>query len=485
MKQFEDLGMTPFLKKVTFFSSGGAFLDGYVLSIIGVALTQLTPLFGLDAGWTAAIGASAFIGIFAGTILGGYFTDIIGRKRMFTLDVIAIGILSIFCFFMQGAAELVVLRFLIGFFVGADYPIATSLIAEYTPKEHRSKSMGMVSASWYMGATAAAVVGFICINNPDGWRWMLGSALVPSVILLLGRHGIPESPLWLSRKGRLAEAQEVIYTVFGSDVIFEYEEPADVRLSTLFKKGYLGRVVFLGIFILCQVVPMYALYTYGPTIMTAFGLGSGHESILGEAVISLLFLAGTFPAMYWLNTFGRRPTLLVSLGLMAIGLLALGLWPTGPVWFIIIAFALYAFFSGAPGILQWLYPNELFPTEIRASAVGIAIGFSRIGTVAGTYLLPIALESWGLGPTMLVGAGLVGVGFVISYFCAPETRGKTLHEASQIGGVETRGATHHHTDGSSNGAARDGKQCQNVPGTGQVASNLTQMQAHHHHKPRL
>lgn len=442
MKEFEELEMTPFLRKVTFFSSGGAFLDGYVLSIIGVALTQLTPIFGLDAAWTAALGASAFVGIFVGTILGGYLTDIIGRKRMFTLDVIVIAILSIICYFMQGAFELVVLRFLIGFFVGADYPIATSLIAEYTPKHHRAKAMGMVSASWYMGATAAAVVGFILINDPEGWRWMLGSALVPSIISLIGRHGIPESPMWLARKGRLSEAQEVIYTVFGSDVVFEYEEPQDVRISTMFKKGYLGRVLFLGVFILCQVVPMYAIYTYGPTIMSAFGLGAGHESILGEAVISLLFLIGTFPAMYWLNSFGRRPTLLVSLALMAVGLFALAIYPDGPVWYVIVAFSLYAFFSGAPGILQWLYPNELFPTEIRASAVGVAIGFSRIGTVASTMFLPIALETIGMGPTMLIGAGLVTLGFVLSYFLAPETRGKTLREASQIGGVETRGATH-------------------------------------------
>lgn len=442
-KHFDELEMTPFLKKVTFFSSGGAFIDGYVLSIIGVALTQLTPVFGLDVGWTAAIGASAFVGIFVGTILGGYLTDIIGRKRMFTLDVIAIAVLSVLCFFMQGAFELVILRFLIGFFVGADYPIATSLIAEYTPKIHRAKSMGMVSAAWYLGATAAAIVGFALINYEDGWRWMLGSALVPSVILLIGRHGVPESPMWLARKGRNEEAQQVIYTVFGSDVIFDYEEPADVRLSIMFKKGYLGRIVFMGVFILCQVVPMYAIYTYGPTIMAAFGLSEGNGSILGEAAISLLFLIGTFPAMYWLNRFGRRPTVLVSLALMTVGLLILGIWPDAPVWMVLFAFSLYAFFSGAPGILQWLYPNELFPTEIRASAVGVAIGFSRIGTVISTYGLPLVLESLGLGPTMLIGAALVGIGFVMSYFFAPETRGKTLYEASQIGGVQTRGATHH------------------------------------------
>lgn len=147
MKKFDELAMTPFVKKVTIFSSGGAFLDGYVLSIIGVALVQLNVELQLTATWSALIGAAALAGIFVGTILGGYLTDIIGRKRMFTLDVIAIGVLSILCIFLGSALQLAILRFLIGFFVGADYPIATSLIAEYTPKHHRAKSMGAVAAS--------------------------------------------------------------------------------------------------------------------------------------------------------------------------------------------------------------------------------------------------------------------------------------------------------------------------------------------------
>lgn len=71
--------MTPFLRKITFFSSGGSFLDGYVLAIIGVALTQITPLFALDTMWSAAVGASVFLGIFFGTILGGWLTDLVGR----------------------------------------------------------------------------------------------------------------------------------------------------------------------------------------------------------------------------------------------------------------------------------------------------------------------------------------------------------------------------------------------------------------------
>jgi putative MFS transporter len=93
---------------------------------------------------------------------------------------------------------------------------------------------------------------------------------------------------------------------------------------------------------------------------------------------------------------------------------------------------LYAFFSGGPGILQWLYPNELFPTEVRATAVGVAIAISRLGVVVSTYGLPIFLAAYGIGTTMLVGCGLLLVALVMSIFMAPETRHMTLSEASSL-----------------------------------------------------
>ena len=432
-KTLDDVAMTPFLRKVTLFSAGGAFLDGYVLALIGVALTQIIPTFDLTPSWSAAIGASVMLGIFFGTILGGYLTDLFGRKKMFIIDIVAIGVFSVVSVFSTTPLELVLARFFLGVFVGADYPIATSLIAEFTPKEHRAISMGMVSAAWYLGATVAAFVGYLLYPVSGGWQWMLGSAVIPCVILLIGRHDIPESPMWLAQKGRTEEAAVVMERVYGSGVELEIEQPGEkTRLSKVFKGGYLKRIVFLGIFILCQVVPMYIIYIFGPEIMTAFGLSHGREAIFGETAVSLFFLIGTIPAMFWLNSIGRRPLVIGSFAFMAIGLIILGLFPSAPIYVIIIAFGLYAFFSGGPGILQWLYPNELFPTDIRASSVGIAIAFTRIGTIAATYATPIFLANFGIGPTMLVAAGLVVLGLVLSILFAPETKGKSLLETSSL-----------------------------------------------------
>lgn len=432
-KTIDDVPMSGFLRKVAVFSSGGSFLDGYVLSLIGVALTQIRHEMELSTVWIALISSDVMVGILIGTTLGGYLTDIIGRRKMFIIDLVAIGLLSVLSALVQNPLELFLARALIGLFIGADYPIATSLIAEFTPKKHRSITMGCVSAAWYLGATAAAFVGFALYNNPAGWHWMLASGIVPAAILLIGRHDIPESPRWLAQRGRVEEAEEILHRVYGDDVVLEYEEPTEkVRISRVFKGGYGRRVVYVGVFILCQVVPMYAIYFYGPTIMEAFGLGTGRLAILGETVVSLFFLVGTVPAMFWANSMGRRKLIIGSLSLMAVGLLILGIFPAAPVIVVVFAFGLYAFFSGGPGFMQWLYPNELFPTEVRASAVGIAIGISRIGTIIGVYGTPFVMENAGVGATMLVAAGLVVFALVLSIFMAPETRGKTLVEASSL-----------------------------------------------------
>ena len=431
-RTIDDVEMSPFLRKVVLFSSGGSFLDGYALSIIGVALVQLGPALGLTSTDQALIGAASLAGIFVGSILAGRLTDGLGRRTMFILDVTAIGLASLASVFVANAWQLIVLRLLLGFFVGADYPIATSLITEFVPRRTRATGMGVVSIAWYVGATVAAFVGFALVDVSQGWRWMLGSAALPCVVLLVGRRDIPESPRWLARRGRIDAARVTVHRVYGEDVELDDEEAVKTRFAAVFRAGYFRRVVYLGVLILCQVVPMYAMYTFGPQILEAFGLGSDRMSILGEALISVFFIVGSIPAMFWLNSLGRRPLLIGSLALMAVGLLIPGVAPAAPAVVVVVAFGIYAFFSGGPGILQWLYPNELFPTEIRATAVGVAIAISRIGVVVSTYGLPLFLAAFGVGPTMLVGAGLLVVALVWSIVDAPETRHLTLTEASAL-----------------------------------------------------
>ncbi|WP_026460759.1 MFS transporter [Schaalia suimastitidis] len=433
----EDLEMTPLLRKVIIFSSGGPFLEGYVLSIIGVALGALGTDLVLDATWSGLLGVAALVGLFLGASLGGWVTDLIGRRKMFVIDLIVIAILSVLCAVVTSPIHLLILRFLIGVAIGADYPIATSMITEFSPKRYRAAAMGIIAAAWYLGANVAALVGWVLVEVPHGWRWMLASSAVPCVLILLGRWSVPESPRWLVSKGRAEEAQRIVFETLGEHVHLPEEEVAEpTRVGEIFKGVYLQRVLFVGVIWLCQAIPMFALYTYGPQIIEAVGLGQGRNVLLGELVIGTFFMLGTFPAMYLCEKIGRRPLIIGCFAGMTLALAVIGFFPLAGTGLVMACFISYAILSGGPGNLEWLYPNELFPTSIRATAMGAAMAFSRIGTVVSIFILPTFIQDHGIAMTMLAGAAISALGLGVSVIWAPETRGYTL---AQTGSVDFRG----------------------------------------------
>ncbi|MED1472388.1 MFS transporter [Bacillus salipaludis] len=438
----EESPFTPFHKRLTINSAGGPFIDGYILSIIGIALTQMGTQFHLNAFWSGLIGASALAGIFIGGFFLGYLTDLIGRKVMYIAGVALITVFSILQMFAHTPLELCILRFVIGIAIGADYPIATSLLAEFAPRKQRGLMLGSLILMWYIGATVADVVGYFLLGMGDNsWKWMLGSGAIPSLILLLMRLGTPESPRWLISKGRFDKARVIVKRVFGQDADIDgliEESTEKTRFSKMFERGYLKRTMFVSFFWMFQIVPLFAIYTFGPQILDAFHLGKGNIAFIGEAVISFFFLLGCIPALFLVNTMGRRPLIIWCFAFMTLGLLILGVFPNASIWVIIGGFAIYAIFSGGPNVLDFIYPNELFPTEIRASAVGVATSISRIGSFIGTFVLPYSLDKIGIGSTMMIGAGISLLGLIISIAWAPETRGLTLAETSAVKGPEQK-----------------------------------------------
>lgn len=436
----DDSPMKPFHWRLVFQSAGGPFLDGWLLSIIGIALVGMKPALGLSSLELSLAGAAALIGIFFGGLVFGRLTDVIGRQLMYTIDLIALVVCSVLCAFVENAWQVILLRFLIGVAIGADYPIATSLLAEWLPTRQRAAMLGSLVVAWFLGATVATFLGFAMVEflGHDSWRWMLGSAAVPGIIILLMRIGTPESPRWLLSKGRVDEAQATVKRVYGPHADLssirrsEAVRPVQQGYTALLKGEYLRRLIFCGVFYVCAVTPVFAIYTFGPVMLAAFGLEEGNLSNIGYALISLLFLLGCLPALRWSETKGRRPLLLWSFAVMILPFLALGIAPGAPVALIIFWFCLYAVASGGPNILEWSYPNELFPTDIRATAMGVVTAISRIGAALGTFLLPLSLEHYGDGTTMLFMAALTAIGFVVSYKLAPETKGRSLAESSGV-----------------------------------------------------
>ncbi|MBG0812449.1 MFS transporter [Methylosinus sp. H3A] len=432
----EDAPLNRFHWRLTFYSGGGPFLDGYILSIIGVAMVQATPELGLSTSWQGLIGASALIGIFFGGFLGGWLTDKFGRQVLYTLDLILIIACSIAQFWVQSAFALFILRLLIGVAVGADYPIATALLAEFAPRRYRGPLLGGLIAIWFAGAAVAYVIGETLLHSgSDGWRWMLASAALPATMFVIMRHGTPESPRWLSQKGRHAEAIDVIRGVYGTD-IKSYQipssregEPSDVR--ALFRSGYGTRLFFVTAFWTCSIIPLFAVYAFGPMILESLGLG-GAMANFGSAFITALFLVGCLVALLVVNKLGRRKLMLHSFLWSGVALLLLSI-SSGSLPFVVLCFfSAYALFIGGAQVLTWIYPNELFPTEIRGTAVGLASSLSRIGAAVGTYLAPFSVDALGIGATMLIAAIITLVGFAVSLRWAPETASLGLDQSATL-----------------------------------------------------
>ncbi|OMB97182.1 metabolite transporter [Mycobacterium sp. NS-7484] len=440
----DTVPLTRFHKRLLLQSAGGPFLDGYLLSIIGIALVGMTPELGMSTGQESLAGAAALIGIFVGGVAFGRITDRIGRQLMYTVDLSVLVAASALCVFVDAPWQVIALRFVIGIAIGADYPIATALLAEWLPAKKRGAMLGSLVVFWFLGATVATFVGFTisALFGDHAWRYMLGSAIIPGIAILLMRIGTPESPRWLLSKGRVDEAKQAVRKAFGENIdltgLETIETPAaqDLGFRGLMRGVYLRRTFFCGFFYLAAVTPVFAMYTFGPQILGSFGLAEGNMSNLGYTLISLLFLIGCLPALRWTESLGRRPLLIWSFVGMLIPMVVLGIAPAGPAFLVIAAFAVYAIASGGPNILEWSYPNEIFPTEIRATAMGLVTAVSRVGAAIGTFLLPIGLDHLGTGPTMLAAAGLTLAGLVVSVLMAPETRNRSLAEASGDGTVK-------------------------------------------------
>jgi putative MFS transporter len=417
--------------------SGGPLLDGYLLAIVGIALPGITSEMEISTTTEATLGVAALIGMFFGGLIFGPITDRIGRKTMYTLDLLVLIVGSVLSIFVTDAWQLIILRFVIGAAIAADYPIATSLLTEWLPRRQRGQMFTWVIIIWYVGAALAYLVGYLIIETVgnDGWRWMLASGAILAAVVFLLRLGTPESPRWLVAVGRIDEAARVVEHTLGIPVATEelsgmVPQPGEARgsITASFRGIYLRRMAFVVIFFSCAIVPLFALLTFGPKLLEALGFGSGNVANLGTAIINLVFAIGCLPAMRLLETAGRRKTIVWSFALMVLPLLALGIWGHAPAVFVVLFFCMYALFSGGPSILEWAYPNELFPTHIRAAAVGIAVALTRFAAAVGTFLVPLSLTSLGTATTMYIGAAITFVGFLTCVALAEETSNRSLED---------------------------------------------------------
>lgn len=388
--------------RLLLYANAGVFCDGYILSSIGLALVTLGPRFHLDAATTGLVGAATLFGILVGAPVFGHLADRRGRRVLMIADLAVFAVIAVLQIFVSAAWQLSVLRFLLGVAIGADYPIATAIVAEFMPDRVRGAALAALEATWFVGAAVAYVAGYALLaTGPASWKWILASPAVFAAAGLMLRAAAPETPHWLrsQQSGELARA----------------------TFATIFQPRFRRALIFVSAMWLLQVVPLFAIYTFAPAVLSALGLSD--SSPAGSVAITGAFAIGSFASMWLVERWGRRPLCIAG---FAVAVVAFALLLTGNSTIVLVAFIAYAVGAGAASALELVYPAELFPTAIRATATGFAAAVSRVGAFLGTFALPVFLARFGIGVMVVAAALLSAVGLMVSLRWAPETKGTSL-----------------------------------------------------------
>lgn len=436
----DNVPLNRFHFKITALTFGAHLTDGYIIGLIGMVFTLITPIMHLNSFWQGAIGSAVLIGLFLGSLLFGFISDKLGRQKIFCISFILVLIGSLAQFYANTPLELFLCRVLIGFGLGGDYTVGHALLAEFLPRKSRGAILGSFSVVWTFGYVLATFIAKFAIDldlGPDTWRYLLASTAIPAAIILVARIGTPESPRWLMQHGRVQEARDVVRKYFGPNVTIENEMDRDSHqqsfssVKLLFSQKYIKRTLFNCIFFTCIVMPYFAIYTFLPMILDVMKLSNDFTT---ETILNLMLLVGAVIGIYCTYKFSRRGFLIYSFVLLSLGLFLITILPETFNWAIVLIFSGFTIVLSAVSNLVGVFPAESFPTEVRSSGIGVATAVSRLGSAASTFILPISLLQVGMTGTMLLLVLILVFGTIISILWAPETKNLSLVEASEVDG---------------------------------------------------
>jgi putative MFS transporter len=425
---YDAVPLRPFHVRVAIASVGGVFSDGYGLGIVGISLAQATDTLHLTPLWLGLLGGAALAGLFFGALLTGPLADQVGRRPIYANNMLVLGLLTLLQFWVANPAQLLVLRFLIGLLLGTDYVVSKALLVEFTPLRWRGRILSMLSIAWAGGYASAYVVGFLLRDvGTEPWRWMLASSLVPCLVILPLRLRLPESPLWLNAHGRVAAASDVVMRWIGPDVAPPHTAPAASRhggrWGQLMAPRWRPHTAVGAIFFTCQVIPYFAVGTFVQQVLASLHV---EQSAAAGIAYNVALLAGSVLGLLVVDHLARRTFLVGSFVITALALMPLLTLEAPTAGLIVPLFVVFAGALSAAASLCYVYLPELFPTDLRASGIGLAIASSRIGSAASTFLLPLVMSAYGVRAALGACAAVLGVGAVLCYAWAPETRNRPL-----------------------------------------------------------
>ncbi|WP_297376008.1 MFS transporter [Acidiferrobacter sp.] len=424
-------------------ASLGMFLDGFDLSIMAIALLPLRAQWRLGAGAIGNLMAAALIGSLLGGLVGGRLVDRFGRRALLLPNVALYALGAIVSALSPDLTALWIGRFVVGFAVGMDYPLVATVVAEYSAEGDRGRGFAGINVAWYLGAFASTLLGLALLRfGPDSWRLMLGAALLPALVLLWLRRSIPESPRWLMRHGShtaAREAMQKLHPAWGeskmTDTLASFSGTVR-RTAILFQRPWRKRLVLGLVPWTCLDIVGLGIGLYFPLVLRMQGLAADNTAAAGiNAAFLLISTVGILFIYRRLDRWGRIPLQIAGFALMVAGLLlfAFGI-TTHEVVGVYTGAAVYSLGTGiGPGVTAMALSVEIFPTELRASAGGLATAVSRLGAAFSAIVFPRLETAWGLPVVLVLMAGVSLIGAGVTRACPIEPAGHTLEALEDHG----------------------------------------------------
>ena len=425
---------------VTFVAALGGLLFGFDTAVIAGGMRFLKGYFNLNSFQEGFAVSILLVGCIFGAAFAGALSDRLGRRRILLFSAVFFGLSAVGAALSRSLAVFVVARLCGGLAVGAASILSPLYISEIAPARIRGSLVSLNQMTIVTGILISYFVGWALAGiGPSNWRWMFGVMVLPAAVFFALLFSVPESPRWLVKQNRDAEAVRILARVNGQEAALA--EAKTIRetltlepgaLKELFLPGF-RKALVLGVVLAVfqQITGINTVIYYAPRIFEQAGLGRV-SALMQSTIVGAVNVLLTLVAIFFVDKLGRKPLLLISSAGMGVSFALLGgafyfKMFAGP-WVLGLVLLYIAFFAMAMGPIVWVVIAEIFPTRVRGRAMAMAIVFLWAADFVVSLTFPIMADKLSEAYTFWIYALICAASFVFILLALPETKGKTLEE---------------------------------------------------------
>jgi sugar porter (SP) family MFS transporter len=444
--------------KLSLIASVAGLLYGFDSAVIAGAITHLSHYFSLDAMGTGWAVSSVVLGFMIGAFSGQFITNALGRKKALILTGVLVFLAGIFTAFPYNFTMFIFFRIVGGIGVGLGSATAPVYIGEIAAQKIRGKTLGFYQMMIAFGILLVYMVNALVASwgsDPQwatqyAWRYMLGAMSIPGCLFMILAFWLPESPRWLIKNHREAQASDIMRILYGQnfdcqtaiqEIKSTFHQHADLapRESILSKKYRRVSLTILAMALLANLCGINAVLYYGNVLLENIGIASEKTAYYQQVIIGVAFFASAVWAVYRVEKYGRRKLLIMGslMCFLSITLLGILIWMGVTSIFMLVIMIVYIlFFGGTIGPILWIIIPEMAPNMIRDKLMSWATLLIWTGSFIVSQTFPMLTHSETLNrlfngsfPFFLYGLCCF-LWFLLNLFYVVETKDKSLEQIS-------------------------------------------------------